>query len=379
MGAITSIDRNVVLAAAFISVIAYAVGLVIYRLYFSPIAKFPGPKLAAATHWYQAYYDLLAERHGGKFLFEIKRMHDKYGPIVRITPDELHIDDPEYWHVIYCNSTSARPMDKLERLRYRFGVPDALFSTPGGELHRQRRQAMASFFSKQRLRESNDRLHSLVERVSKRLSTEYAGTDRVLNVGDMFSSLAVDIVTELAFRRCTDCTLAPDFKAPLVGVTANTLWVSHWNAHFRFLNQWVEWLPPNLVSALVPLYKPIFDLRASISDQVSKITAGVKAGAKDVEAASQATIFNDILASHLPPHELSHDRLSQEAFAITSAGMETVKGTMTMALFQVLDKPALRVRIKAELAEAMPDPSVILPWVELEKLPYLSAIINESE
>lgn len=43
-----------------------------------------------------------------------------------------------------------------------------------------------------------------------------------------------------------------------------------------------------------------------------------------------------------------------------------------------LDQQAVQSRLKAELAEAMPDASVILRWSELEKLPYLSAVISES-
>lgn len=54
----------------------YFIGLVIYRLYFSPIARFPGPKIAAATGWYEFYYDYWKN---GKYIFEIEKMHKKYG------------------------------------------------------------------------------------------------------------------------------------------------------------------------------------------------------------------------------------------------------------------------------------------------------------
>lgn len=54
----------------------YALSLVVHRLFFSPIAKFPGPKIAAVTSWYELYYDVVKK---GKYLFEIEKMHDKYG------------------------------------------------------------------------------------------------------------------------------------------------------------------------------------------------------------------------------------------------------------------------------------------------------------
>jgi hypothetical protein len=54
----------------------YAVVIVIHRLYFNPLSKFPGLKLAAATLWYEFYFNITRR---GEFIWEIERMHKKYG------------------------------------------------------------------------------------------------------------------------------------------------------------------------------------------------------------------------------------------------------------------------------------------------------------
>ncbi len=54
----------------------YLVALGVYRLYFSPSARFPGPKLAALTYWYEFYYDVWLE---GQYTWKIRDLHNKYG------------------------------------------------------------------------------------------------------------------------------------------------------------------------------------------------------------------------------------------------------------------------------------------------------------
>lgn len=58
------------------AIIAYATALVVYRLRFSKLAKFPGPPLAAATLWYEFYYDVICR---GKYIFKVEEMHRTYG------------------------------------------------------------------------------------------------------------------------------------------------------------------------------------------------------------------------------------------------------------------------------------------------------------
>ena len=60
--------------------VAYPVLLVIYRLTLHPLAKYPGPRIAAATKWYEFYYDCI-KGGGGLFSYEIDRMHEYYGTV----------------------------------------------------------------------------------------------------------------------------------------------------------------------------------------------------------------------------------------------------------------------------------------------------------
>lgn len=112
-----------------------------YRLFFHPLSKFPGPKIMAASRLYEFYYD--SYQHG-RLWRQLPELHKKYGPIIRMGPDELHIQDPEYFDYLF----AFKPLDKWPMTARQFGLEHAMFGTEDYKLYTQRRAAFGDAFSR---------------------------------------------------------------------------------------------------------------------------------------------------------------------------------------------------------------------------------------
>ena len=130
------------LATAILLFGGYVVSLAVYRLYFHPLAKFPGPKFAALTKWTEAYYEIVKK---GQFTSKINEWHVIYGPIVRVTPFEVHIKDSTFWDTLFVKQAKS---DKYDWTSPRFGCPESVFTTPDSNLHKMRRGALSNLFSR---------------------------------------------------------------------------------------------------------------------------------------------------------------------------------------------------------------------------------------
>jgi hypothetical protein len=149
-------SRGYALKLVPILFIIYLLGLALFRLYFSPIARFPGPKLAALTRWYEFYYEVVLR---GKFSDHITELHKTYGelniltatyfgstrltvlegPIIRITPDELHVNDPAFYDILFNKNPKSV---KNPWFNPRFGNESGVFSTCDAAHHKLRRGAL---------------------------------------------------------------------------------------------------------------------------------------------------------------------------------------------------------------------------------------------
>ena len=76
--------------------------------------------------------------------------------------------------------------------------------------------------------------------------------------------------------------------------------------------------------------------------------------------------------------KLTVDQLSADTLVLLLAGTDTTSLILTMATYRVLRDPNILRKLQAELREAMPRKDTQLQYTELEKLPYLRAVVRET-
>ena len=87
------------------------------------------------------------------------------------------------------------------------------------------------------------------------------------------------------------------------------------------------------------------------------------------------TIFHELIfRSSLPKKELSHERLVAEGATVVIAGSETTGSSLSALHFHLLANPDKLAALKAELADAMPDPRSVPELAKLKQLPYLVSL-----
>lgn len=276
----SSIGIQDLVAFLVVTATIWGAGLVIYRLYFSPIAHFPGPKLTAATGWYETYLDVWK---GGQFTFQIEKWHQQYGqsgprlkagrrigtgplpppliliiglgPIVRITPWEVHIADPDFYEVVFNSKTRY---DKIEKLRYRFGLHLSSFDTIDHDHHHRRRSAIFPFFARQKVVSFSPKIQEMADHLARRLATEFGNRAKVVNMNEAYAAFVSDAINYYTFAISYNFLDYPDFLTPFTTSIRKLAMSLHVAGHFPWFLTIMQKLPNSLVQVLNPLMVPVF-------------------------------------------------------------------------------------------------------------------------
>ncbi|KAJ5300267.1 hypothetical protein N7508_007510 [Penicillium antarcticum] len=334
MGLLTLLQRaslSHLLAFGTTAFIAYWISVYIYRVTLHPLAKFPGPKLAGATFWYESYYDLFP--HKLRFLWKIEDLHNQYGPIVRINPLHIHIRDPEYLDDIYASGRRKRNRDEW-------------------------------FFVPPRLVRWDDRI------------AEARKTGENVNLLFAAGALTMDVISAYAFGKDWNKLGEPDWAEEELEGYAKMAQMGPFARQFPWVAKAVIMLlPPKLVTKLSPAAALVPRNRALFKDMIQTAVEEEQNGQLDKSASR--SIFQDILQSNLPPSDKTPARLSAEAGLLVMAGTETTARSLAVILFLLLDTPHVLDRVRKELAQHMPRPDSRISLAELEAIPYFSAMITE--
>ncbi|KAL8823042.1 MAG: hypothetical protein Q9191_006234 [Dirinaria sp. TL-2023a] len=187
----------------------YGLSLVIYRLYFDPLAGFPGPRIAAATGWYEFYYDVIRR---GSYVYLIQEMHKKYGPIVRINPNEIVINDPDFYNELYVAGNTRRT-EIWSRYRTGIGLDEGSHTMSAShELHRRRRKPLEPFFSRLGI----DRIEGMIVEKVKLLDTrleELRGSRKFVRLDHVFAAFAGDVIGKILCETPPKMMEQADFAA----------------------------------------------------------------------------------------------------------------------------------------------------------------------
>lgn len=90
-------------------------------------------------------------------------------------------------------------------------------------------------------------------------------------------------------------------------------------------------------------------------------------------------VLDTIYNSDLPASEKTPIRLAQEGITLILAGIETTALSLSTTTYHLLANPHLLQRLQTELQSRFPtiDDDTMISYRDLEKLPFLSACINE--
>ena len=197
--------------------------LIIYRLYFHPLSRFPGPKLAASTSLFAAYYNLVL---GGRFTRKLPELHGKYGrsrkaitclpklmnegPIIRSHPDELHIHDVDAYNAIFKTGTH---FDKDKRF-YGFPFEGSHFSMTSLKTAKPRRDMFQPHLSQRAIIGVQGLLETSVWEFINILRQQ-AMERNVVDLTLGYRCVTSDMALGYSFQKPLQALKHPGFKFPL--------------------------------------------------------------------------------------------------------------------------------------------------------------------
>jgi cytochrome P450 len=337
----------------------------IYRRYYHPLAKIPGPFLPAVTKLYQSYFNC-------RYYLDIERLHDQYGPVVRITPEEVHIatNSDDYEKIYHVGSKYAKSPNFYNALC----VPHSSVGTASNEVHKIKRGAMNPIFSRQRVLDVEsivqDKVAKVISRLETSISNTRVGDESGVDLHHAFRAVSVDVASEFAFGHCYDFLDKDDTGADFFEMARGIGPALYAFQQFPSLQRLALKIPPWLAPLLSRPLGYVTSMQAECIRQIDSVKEKMSQGLDT----GRPTIFTSLLSTEDKPEGFQVPttlELKDEAYSVLVAAADTTGNAMTVAAFNAIYNEDIYEKLAKELENHFPDRTSQLPFVELERLPYL--------
>lgn len=183
-----------------LATVAYVLITFIYNVFFHPLRSYPGPLLWRATR-IPYHIKVLS----GTLAIDMLDMHKKYGPVVRIAPDELSFTDSSAWKEILGHNPKGEECGKwVPFYRPVPEAPDNIISADR-QKHGIIRRQLAHGFSDRSMREQEPIIKSYVDLLFRRLHENCAGGAKPLDMTAWYNFTTFDVIGDLALGESFGC------------------------------------------------------------------------------------------------------------------------------------------------------------------------------
>ncbi|KAJ5769074.1 Cytochrome P450 [Penicillium odoratum] len=343
----------------------------VYLIFFSPLAVFPGSPWAALGEYWEAYWNIgIRPGQKGQTLFKLEEMHKRLGPALRMGPNEVHIYDPEFYHELYRAGSRYYKDPTMHKV---LGAPSSTLAECDPVRHKQRKAPLEQLFSKKNILSLEQMLMEHVDYCSERFD-EYFAQGKPVSMEWALKSLAMDMVSQFAFGQSFDALSDPEFKSLPVRVFQQYLPSLHVIKAFpfvRLLNSLPLWIAKRIPHSVEMGH----ELEQFASRRIDEYIAAASKG----KTPSFSTVMERLL---IPLPEKGYavpdkSGLRDELLTLISAGDDTTGIANTVTLFYIFNDRQIHARLLAELKTVLPTSNSHTTYIQLEKLPYLTAVIKE--
>ncbi|KAL3485486.1 cytochrome P450 [Aspergillus germanicus] len=357
----TQVSSNMIwiLGAYLCKVPLYFIALVLYNVYFHPLAKYPGPRSMAATR-----LPYMRITMGGRFPHAIKKLHQEYGDVVRIAPDELSFTHGDAWKAIY--GTRAGHGQKSKDFRFypptSGGAPSIIVSNDAD--HSRFRRLMAHGFSDSSLRGQEPIIKSYVDLLMQRLREKINEGTATVDLVKWYNFTTFDIIGDLAFGEPFDCLRNSDYHQWVYIMLSQLKSAGYANVSRR--------LPGSryLLRLITP--RRILSQR---STHVALTTEKVKARLHKPN--DRPDFFSSILKHDNTDKGFSFQELVSNGSTLIIAGSETTATLLSGVTYLLLRNPVILQKLQDEVRSASTGESEI-NLESCNKLEYCLAVLTEA-